>query len=1321
MQKKAKYAIAVLCVVITALIATVAAVLYPNGKLIFSGITMVYNSININGNNTQGFVDLTLRNINTTGVSFCIYYDKNYLELSNVIDNEPIKNPTTGYHKLNTSHEFFKEGTDLPPDCFKNSSQIAMPGGSIIGAADADNGYLLMNFIPKEESVGQNQYIQKVKIDDRSEQPAIMANTQKGVSLGSISFNIKDPDVFAKLTPTQMKDVIHVEEFSKLTKIDDPSHKNKIAISYIDEAYNLKYLEDSAQHIGYEFNIKPIIKDVKLPVNEFTVSAFDIYKNGTVSDLIDFLNDKASLIKIFYTDESEIPGIMNWNATDSNASTITWNAKGGDFTLKQKFNDIMLEATVHVTPVELTGYQVDNESITYLDGAPGFPTTFDELNLAKTARPILSPFIPNGGLPDLIIDWYDVNTNPGSSINTLPAGFGGGPGTFIFTGHLLPNMENTLQTDNPWLTINSPPLPQMTRIVVTDPADMPKELKVISAVTDDSGVLTLVLENSDGPTIPSGTTFKIKLPNGSVLDTSALGIGYNPTITGGQATIVINPDRTLSADDYNKMVAKILNLGERAGDFWISSTEPGKTPGPEIKFKPNARKNSYLEQQYSFDYSTNKAAMFPMKTSQVIPTTVTLLDPFDDITITYDGFDGSEPGKLRTFTVDSWTAISGNVTASGNSLQITGTAGDIIEIEGELSDTTYTNHGPVQNTLTPKSKVVIKFVVSDDDGTESIDLIPDFVFNTQQEGYDLGQIQTQTFTIRNSGLVDIQGLSATISLSQANNTEAFVLKKSPLPILNKGSTTTFDISTKGGLPAGTYKSTVTISSNKGVLQTFTVTFEVSTDPVYNIELTSNDSNLGSAATQSGLYTEFVGNTVTIVASPEPDCRFVRWDVKSPTSATLNLASSTSATTSFTMPAQDVKIEAVFEETLAAKLRLTDLLVKDNQMATCQLNDATWAAVTFNPATREYYVTVPNTSDTAQVWFKPRQEAITAGAQITVTHTAVSSPNPSASPAPSSSPTPTTVPYTTDSLDPLLKKTGDIPIELSPMDNLVTISMTATDTSTTPSTQVTREYKIHIFRKLTQSEMVEFQYGNSPHGMIKRDPTLSQNSSTSLTQFISDNYAFKGSNVPAGATANIEYSPKSWDTVNYDLDEYALFVINDQTFTDPGIVSLTNSIGKPVTTYTKSVEVNVMDTPAGTGDGSTTDFALITPTTIPLPNTGTISDLNTKRIRPDIYFIKYEFTDYDGSTANVTKPLIVLAPIGDYNVSGSAEDRDVQRNLNRFSSKLPDNMTVVDYGTGGKVYKYRVCDVNKDGNVNAIDANNIRIKPTIPLVEFYNNM
>ena len=128
-------------------------------------------------------------------------------------------------------------------------------------------------------------------------------------------------------------------------------------------------------------------------------------------------------------------------------------------------------------------------------------------------------------------------------------------------------------------------------------------------------------------------------------------------------------------------------------------------------------------------------------------------------------------------------------------------------------------------------------------------------------------------------------------------------------------------------------------------------------------------------------------------------------------------------------------------------------------------------------------------------------------------------------------------------------------------------------------------------------------------------------------------------------------------------------MNSGTFTDPGYESVINSIGGAVTDVTKKITVNVLtETNAAYQDGGSTDYSSVNAQTINLPSSGTISELNAERIRPDKYELVYSFADFDGSIVSIKRPLILLNTLGDVNNDKQADTKDVSRIINRFSEQ-----------------------------------------------------
>lgn len=110
------------------------------------------------------------------------------------------------------------------------------------------------------------------------------------------------------------------------------------------------------------------------------------------------------------------------------------------------------------------------------------------------------------------------------------------------------------------------------------------------------------------------------------------------------------------------------------------------------------------------------------------------------------------------------------------------------------------------------------------------------------------------------------------------------------------------------------------------------------------------------------------------------------------------------------------------------------------------------------------------------------------------------------------------------------------------------------------------------------------------------------------------------------------------------------------------------------------------------------------------------------IRPGRYAIVYTYTDFDGTTQlQVDRPFVILRGVGDVNTDGKRnndrsipgtdeyhiEDRVGQDPLGYEAGRAA---TVAEpHGAGypyANIFKFRVCDVNNDRNVNNIDANQV---------------
>lgn len=1289
-----------------------ASISFPNALVYFSGVTLTKN-----GTTTQCFVDVTLKNIETTGLSFCLQYDPGVVKLSKASDNAIIQNPpqtSLSRYSFDLKHEFFEQNkTAFPEGSFTDIQNEAFVGVymPVIGIADPENGRLIMNFLPDYTNADKSTYIENKQVEGKpNPQARILANTKDGVKLGRISFQVVDPTEFVKKTPEELKEVIKVVPFRNM--IEDAivqGGDTGVNLSYLDENDDIRWYSRAEANIDYKFEISAELENVEPQVKELTVSSYEIYKQRAdgedhKQDLIDFINEKMSMLTLTYADGSTFPEQFEWK--DCTITPGTYNPKGGDYEVKCKYNDdFELTVNVHITPVKLTGFELENKNLTYYYEPGGentdFPSVFEQLELPKTARPVFDTYLPNGGLTGVnISSWYE----PGGSseIVDIPDNFTDG-GIFTFDGRLDSQDETVEALNNcEWLTIDSMPDITAVRTVVTDKADMPKELEVTSASTDTSGVLHISVkykDNDDGTAnaIPDGTKFHIKMPGGELIDTDALGGRYIVTYeTDGTVSISIQPD---ISNESEKKLAQVINLGGKAGEFEIASEEKKedgsfKSISLYTPFRPETRRNTYIDAEYVFDYSAEHSAMFPVKSGTTLPNTVTLPMADHRIGTSYNGYNGTEPGSLATFTVEGWEVTGDTVTE-----------GSVVMVVGKLANTAYTNYGNVYND--DDVYVTIKYLVSENDGEDSIDTIGPFMYDKRQEGYDYDELQNHSFTIKNTGAKDIYGLSAVISVSDYEGREAFVQTKDLPLILGVNESIPLDISTRIGLPAGDYHSTVTIFSNNKRLHTFNIYFQVTELPVYNIKITIDEDQktFGSAKTQSETYSANANETITIIAEPEEDCEFVGWEC---VSGAVEFADSSKTPTTFTMPETDVEIKAVFKELVGAKLRASELYVRDTEDTVQQLYDDKWKTVEFDPVKREYYVAVDNNSDEdknkVHLYFKLRTEAENAELSLTHKHG-----------------------ETTDTLAVPQKdeesgfyKTVDIPLDKSPVDNIITLTMEYDDPNDDPDEGlVTRYYKVHVFLKLKNSELMTFNYGNSPFGLIMSDDTIDKD--TAKQSFKDNNNTFISDGVtPVGAKQQIgfEYTSKAWKTKNYDWDDTALFVINNEEFSDPGYSSVRNSIGQTVDKVSKKITVNRLSEPSlNYQDGSSNDFSSIVAETIALPDSGMITQLKDIRIRPDYYELVYSFTDFDGSVQTVAKPVIIINHIGNIDADKDVDDDDVTKILNRYKKYLADSTSVSDYIQGGLLNRYRIFDANRDGNVNAIDANYIRDGS---LTQFYEN-
>lgn len=247
---------------------------------------------------------------------------------------------------------------------------------------------------------------------------------------------------------------------------------------------------------------------------------------------------------------------------------------------------------------------------------------------------------------------------------------------------------------------------------------------------------------------------------------------------------------------------------------------------------------------------------------------------------------------------------------------------------------------------------------------------------------------------------------------------------------------------------------------------------------------------------------------------------------------------------------------------------------------------------------------------------------------------------------------------------------------------------------------------------------------------------------------------------------VDYSAGEYG--NLDLDDFAYFAILEEEFEEPGVFEAYDSAGRYV--YKDGVPVNPDGTALTAGDTSrlisvtaevtlldttqstqvarfqdssdpartvTLDFGTTgrklgvctTATQLdsnhwPVKNNGDGTFTKVEDIRPGRYVLDYSYLDYDGTTVlHVYRPLVILAKVGDVNVDGKRDGTGKSVSSggdNKASDEYAIENRVTDplgYEAGSydgeekgyptaNLFRYRVCDVNNDRNVNNIDANTV---------------
>lgn len=1368
-------------------------------KLIFSGVTLQDA-----GDSTQAFIDFKVKNIQNQGITFDFEYNTDYVGLSNKATNESIdpdtENPLSG---------FFVESHDA----IRLNDNIFSEGAFVMSGnhtASEEEGYNLLHldFIANPQyDAPDSEYIGTKTIntdaDGTSETIRIIKASNREVTLGSISFRIKDPAAFSRLAPEEMQSVFRVRQ-------NNTTGKSVFEISYVDmAAYPPMVFTDKDSNLEYQFDIVNPISSVTADRSGLTVSAAEIYGYaGTNSgyygeqDLIAYLNANMQDITVKYANGTLIKSSMIWGdrskgfsyrRTDqSSGTTGGWNRQGGVYEIEQDYNDdITVRATLTVTPVRIIGYSVDRDEITYTSEA-NLPATKSALELPAKARPIFDQVVPGKNKYEIGLPAADAWEQ------TDPVIASDGKNDFFYQNDTVPEEERvdkrgkyvfscTIPTNDildvvPWATVEGDQSVSVNRNFYDSGIGSPVK---VEAVTDDDGVMTITVGSVTNfgtalgmDVLPEHTDFDIRMPNGEVLSKSNFPDGgagiFDVKINqpeNGKAVI------TLKAGDLtNEQQARLsryINMGERLGNFAIAARNDSVPTGRSTwtSFFSNARKNIYLNEEgqaaagtYTFDYSGSSTSFFRFEAGDTAPSDTIRLAGNDAVNTVYDGTNGLEPGALSVITVDGWTLDAAQcVSADGTAITDVSDlkAGDTAVFVGTLSAL---NSGDWGEVLNPNDvSVTLKATVreaADPEKPEQIADIPDFTFDSRPLGYTSDDLQIEEFTIENIGRVPIDGLRVSISKtvgtdvsmggdSQSTNYQAFMLLSQPVYQLSEGEATTFRISTREGLPAGKYTADVTIGSDKNdVLGTFQISFTVSDKDLYEIEVKvlPDASGVGTATLAGGRYYS-EGDTVELTATvKDSDYTFDGWSLdpmEGISSGAIAFAPSTSdAAVHFVLPDMsdpDINprgltkftIYAVFNAGEKAGMRLQDLTLLNPDDSINPLLDDKYKGKPFDPAVLDYVALAEADVETNKAQFHYQ---VTTYPGETVSVSAILTEIEGEGDSEISTPQAITVSAIAD--DATGYETDPLPLAKAPHRNVLTLTITKTTDPGDGSdpTVLEKTYTVTIYRKRAVDEMIQLDYGNSPYGLIMRDTAVADDqkqlwkdkfdegdSATTESAF----NCFQKDYTPEDGKTGLLYRADAWgdpadaDYKNYDKDDKALFVYSGTAFSDPGILGLTDSLGRPINITTnpgkvkRQFKVNALS--ALPKANLISDFTSVTAKTISFTGTGPVNDLTTLRVRPDVYKIEYTFEDFDGTLVTAERPLIVLPKRGDVNVSGAADENDTKLLASRARVKLP--YTIRGYETGGTLYKYRVCDANTDRNINIADKRYIE-QHYGRMIEFY---
>lgn len=1192
------------------------------------------------------------------------------------------------------------------------------------------------------------------------------ASKAEGTCVYTLSFQVKDPAAFVKLGKDELKNVFKLSVKNgnpdgSIAYIDEnktPKLQFMRGAEFIDYEFDLKATIDKVK-VDIANNNDTIKVSAAEIYKDGAESDLLAYLNAHARDIsITYIGGAKIADSIVWGASGKEFKAYNTGHPDD---PLTWDPKGGSYEVQQLYKkdpdqgDIYVKATVEVSPVKVIGYTSENSYLAYNPAKETLPANIDDalLQFPEKAKPIFDKILP--AFSDYEISVKKDTWAQLSPVPSLKDFFANPPeaGEYIFAAGL---EASELPA---WATPDADPAVSVKREigVKSEPGPGFDEDQDISAMVDDEGMLKIEI-NLHKAELAAGTEFTLKMPNGELIDPAKLALdpsepigavngGYevelNKNMQGenapGFAVLKVDAPQAPAGENkaYQIRVMQHINLAEKLGKWSVAFKEPGKTYSDFAGFGFEPRRNSYTGTEFTFDYSGERQSLFKYEAGTVLPKRIRLAGG-DYVMTLYDGYTGIETGKLNEVEADDegWKTEQ-LIKAPGNTQADTPEPGDTVVLKGQLADEAYyAAWGKVHNARDPKDAVTLKLAVGEKTKPEDeakIESLYDFVFDTQKVGYTADKLQTKVFTVKNIGNTAMQGGKIAIEPIGADSAPFEIV--SPLPnIIRPGETAQFAIRTMLKANVAVHEANVKIDSNAGKeLGKFKISFKVTDNDVYRVSLKVNDSDYGLARTGKTVppaltpyasYTYEAGDTVSITAIPAPGAAFGKWKVLSPTDPAIALVpNDTDTSVTFLMPASDVEIEAVFEEGIVAKLGLQDLKILGENADVKQLQVKDGSGVltnaVFDSTIEQYYVLLPYEADKVKTEFTLKNAQVQIGGETyNVQVKANYKPG-------NVDLEPVKVGGTEKTYISNLVKTAEPPAE-----GIITVTVMLPDGS--GGNIAERTYKVNIKRLINPGDMAGFEYGNSPYGLIMRDNSIGDgDKDVYKQQFVNDDYRFIKDNLPgkklpakAEALSGLWYNPRAWKEAggdesagaleNYDLDDYALFVYAGESFKLPGVSHLKQADGTPLekadlANVKRTLKVKKMAA-ASVGFVNSEEVEIELPgiTAFAPEDSGTNCDaLLGMHVVPGIYEIVYSYPDSTLSTAKVVRPLIVLSRRGDVDISlyngGTAHVNAADKAYiqSRFIQKLYfNNDSGYPYGN---LYRYRICDINNDGNFNDADA------------------